>query len=177
MCDAAEALVVKISAVWTSALACAGGRPNASKAVFERTPKAMPRAPSTSCAPNPTAKNNHQVSKEIAPPELATPAYHAFHLVRPMRPFAALGGIRNSTTSEKPRSFARSLASRLCFRARATLLVLASIVRGCGHDPNKIDSPPVSAQHRHPCRRMGAFQCGRCADATACADARLSRWR
>ena len=54
-----------------------------------------------------------------------------------MRPFAALGGIRNSTTSEKPRSFARSLASRLCFRARATLLVLASIVRGCGHDTLK----------------------------------------
>ena len=67
MCDAAEALVVKISAVWTRALACAGGRPIASKAVFDKTPKAMPSEPSTSCAPNPTAKNNHQVSKEIAP--------------------------------------------------------------------------------------------------------------
>jgi hypothetical protein len=64
MWDAADALVVKTSAVWTSALACAGGKPIVSKAVFESTPKAMPSAPSTSCAPNPTAKNNHQVSKK-----------------------------------------------------------------------------------------------------------------
>jgi hypothetical protein len=38
MCEAAEAPVVKTSAVWTSALACAGGSPSASMAVFASTP-------------------------------------------------------------------------------------------------------------------------------------------
>src|SRR5262245_19363727 len=86
MCEAADALVVKISEVWTSALAWAGGRPIASKAVFDRTPKAMPRAPSTSCAPNPTAKNNHQVSKENALPNYRLyrrqPALHDRQMTR-----------------------------------------------------------------------------------------------
>jgi hypothetical protein len=36
--EAADALVVKISAVWTSALACAGGSPIASKAALVSTP-------------------------------------------------------------------------------------------------------------------------------------------
>ena len=46
MCEAADAPVVKISAVCTIALACAGGMPIDSIAVVEMTPNAMPSAPS-----------------------------------------------------------------------------------------------------------------------------------
>src|SRR5215471_13895160 len=51
MCEAADALVVKISAVCTSALACAGGSPSASIAALASTP-------STSCATKPMANNS-----------------------------------------------------------------------------------------------------------------------
>src|ERR1051325_617624 len=53
MCEAAEPAVVKISAVCTIALACAGGIPIDSMAVVEIIPNAIPSAPSTSCAANP----------------------------------------------------------------------------------------------------------------------------
>ena len=53
MCEAAEAPVVKTSAVCTSALACAGGIPIASIADVEMTPNAMPSAPSIICAKKP----------------------------------------------------------------------------------------------------------------------------
>jgi len=46
ICDTAEAAVVKTSAVWTMALACATGTPIVSMAEVEITPKAIPSAPS-----------------------------------------------------------------------------------------------------------------------------------
>src|SRR4051794_9538818 len=55
MCEAADAPVVKISAVCTTALACAGGMPSASIADVDTTPNAMPSAPSTNCAAKPMA--------------------------------------------------------------------------------------------------------------------------
>src|SRR5262245_29356996 len=57
MCEAADAPVVNTSAVCTSALACAGAMSNASSAVFERTPYAMPSVPSTNCAAKPIASS------------------------------------------------------------------------------------------------------------------------
>ena len=62
MCEAADAPVVKTSAVCTSALACAGGIPIASIAEVEMTPNAMPSAPSTICAANPIASSNQNSS-------------------------------------------------------------------------------------------------------------------
>jgi hypothetical protein len=50
--------VVKTSAVWTSALACAGGRPMVSIAAFDSTPYAMPSVPSTICATKPIASSS-----------------------------------------------------------------------------------------------------------------------
>jgi hypothetical protein len=50
--------VVKISAVWISALACAGGRPMVSIAAFASTPYAMPSVPSTNCATKPIASSS-----------------------------------------------------------------------------------------------------------------------
>src|SRR5215813_11102729 len=68
MCEAAEAPVVKTSAVWTSALACAGGSPMLSIAVFVRTPYAMPSAPSTNCATNPIPSSSaNSVVRNICP--------------------------------------------------------------------------------------------------------------
>src|SRR6476659_7743600 len=68
MCEAAEAPVVKTSAVWTSALACAGGRPMLSIAVFASTPYAMPSAPSTNCATNPIPSSSaNSVVANICP--------------------------------------------------------------------------------------------------------------
>ena len=53
-----ETAVVKHSTRWTRCDATAGGRPiTATSKVFEITPKAMPSAPSTSCAAKPTAIN------------------------------------------------------------------------------------------------------------------------
>ena len=57
-CEPADAPVVKISAVCTIALACAGGMPIDSIAVVEITPNAMPSAPSTSCARKPIAPSS-----------------------------------------------------------------------------------------------------------------------
>src|SRR5205085_5126158 len=57
-CEPADPAVVKISAVCTSALACAGGMPIDSIAVVEITPNATPSAPSTSCAAKPIAPSN-----------------------------------------------------------------------------------------------------------------------
>ena len=57
-CEPADAPVVKISAVCTIALACAGGRPIESIAVVQITPNAMPSAPSTSCARKPTTPSS-----------------------------------------------------------------------------------------------------------------------
>src|SRR5262245_66528218 len=65
--DAPDAAVVKISAMWTMALACAGGVPNDSMTVVAVTPNAMPSAPSTSCANSPTKKNSHQDSSNCRP--------------------------------------------------------------------------------------------------------------
>ena len=66
-CDAPDAAVVKISAMWTMALACAGDVPNESMTVVAVTPNAMPSAPSTSCANSPTKKKSHQVSSNCRP--------------------------------------------------------------------------------------------------------------
>ena len=59
-CDAPDAAVVKISAMWTIALACAGEVPKLSITVVAVTPNAMPSAPSTACASTPTKKYIHQ---------------------------------------------------------------------------------------------------------------------
>ena len=48
-----ETAVVKVSAVWTPADAAAGGTPMLISRVLEIWPKAMPSAPSTSCAAKP----------------------------------------------------------------------------------------------------------------------------
>ncbi|GEO16538.1 hypothetical protein MAE02_42340 [Microvirga aerophila] len=48
-----EAAVVKISVTWVTALAVAGGTPKASRLVVDRTPNAIPSAPSTSWAMKP----------------------------------------------------------------------------------------------------------------------------
>ena len=43
------------------------------------------------------------------------------------------------------------------------------------HDQTiKTNSPPISAQHRHPCCGVGTIPCGRCPDARACGHAFLS---
>ena len=49
-----EAPVVNTSTAWTLAEAAAGGTPRLTSRVLEITPNAMPSAPSTSCAANPT---------------------------------------------------------------------------------------------------------------------------
>ena len=66
-CEAPDAAVVKISAMWAMALACAGDDPKLSMTVVAVTPNAMPSAPSTSCANSPTKKNSHQVSSNCRP--------------------------------------------------------------------------------------------------------------
>src|SRR5690606_24144682 len=57
-----EAAVVKISVTWVTALAVAGGTPKASRLVVDRTPKAMPSAPSTSWATKPIRAKVRKVS-------------------------------------------------------------------------------------------------------------------
>ena len=54
-CAAPETPVVNTSAVCTLALTAAGGMPIASRIEDETRPKAIPSAPSTSCAPRPMA--------------------------------------------------------------------------------------------------------------------------
>ena len=66
-CEAPDAAVVKISAMWVMALACAGETPKLSMTVVAVTPNAMPSAPSTSCASSPTKKNSHQDSSKCRP--------------------------------------------------------------------------------------------------------------
>src|SRR2546423_5592646 len=67
MCEPADAAVVKISAVCTSALACAGGMPIESIAVVEMTPNAIPSAPATSCARKPIAPSKTYSVTIVAP--------------------------------------------------------------------------------------------------------------
>ena len=66
-CDAPDAAVVKISAICTMALACAGAVPKLSMTVVAVTPNAMPSAPSTSWASNPTKKKSNQDSSTRRP--------------------------------------------------------------------------------------------------------------
>src|SRR5690606_25441057 len=60
-CDNPEAAAVNTLAVWTLALARLGGRPMLRRKVFEVTPYAMPREPSTSWATNPIAAHRMRV--------------------------------------------------------------------------------------------------------------------
>jgi hypothetical protein len=53
---------VNTSAAWTLAEAAAGGTPKARRTEDETIPYAIPSAPSTICARNPTIKNNRNIS-------------------------------------------------------------------------------------------------------------------
>src|SRR5690606_5615616 len=57
-----DAPVVNTSAVCTLALTAAGGRPRPRRIEEESRPKAMPSAPSISCAPRPTSTNQRNCS-------------------------------------------------------------------------------------------------------------------
>ena len=61
-----EAPVVKTSTAWTLAEAAAGGTPRLISKVLEITPNAMPSAPSTSWAANPTRMKGSSSAKVAA---------------------------------------------------------------------------------------------------------------
>src|SRR6266480_6429144 len=145
MCEAAEALVVKTSAVWTSALAGAGGRPMLSIAVFASTPYAMPSAPSTSCATNPIPSSSaNSVVRNICP-SLCISFCHALLSAMTLTPHGRCCGVVCSDVQLHPIGLPATAAWRLGRRANIFRAIRhafqppqACIVRGDGSEAKKL---------------------------------------